>query len=188
MTSSATGSGAPAGYPPIGDYGLIGDCRAAGLVSRDGSLDWLCFPRFDSPSIFCALLDARSGGRFRIRPTGAFRTDRRYLPETNILETTFRPSSGSLALRDLMPVASEAEKRQGLTPDHQVLREVEGLEGEVEIEILYEPRPEYGRSRPRLQQRGALGLWCEVKRAALVLRSELPVAPTGDAQAAHGVA
>jgi GH15 family glucan-1,4-alpha-glucosidase len=175
-------------YPPIGDYGLIGDCRAAGLVSRDGSLDWLCFPRFDSPSIFGALLDAGSGGRFRIRPTGEFQTSRRYLPDTNILETTFRTTSGSVALRDLMPVASEAEKRRVLTPDHQVLREVEGLEGEVEVEVLYEPRPEYGRSRPCLQDRGALGLWCEARRAALVIRSELPLVPTRDRQAGHGIA
>src|ERR671936_867449 len=124
-------------HRPISDYAVIGDCRAAGLISRDGSLDWLCFPRFDSPSIFGALLDARSGGRFRIRPTGVFEASRRYLPETNILETTFRTTSGSVALRDLMPVASEAEKRHALTPDHQVLREVVGLEGEVELEILY---------------------------------------------------
>ncbi|HYY88380.1 MAG TPA: glycoside hydrolase family 15 protein [Chloroflexota bacterium] len=175
-------------YPPIGGYGLIGDCRAAGLVSRDGSLDWLCFPRFDSPSIFGAVLDARSGGRFRIRPTGAFEASRRYLPETNILETTFRTTSGSVALRDLMPVASEAEKRHALTPDHQVLREVVGLEGEVELEILYEPRPDYGRSRPCLRDLGPLGLWSEAHRAALVLRSELPVPPTSDGQTARGVA
>src|SRR5215204_1564644 len=103
-------------YPPIDDYGLIGDCRAAGLISRDGSLDWLCFPRFDSPSIFGALLDTRAGGRFRIRPTGEFQSHRRYLPDTNILETTFRTASGSLALRDLMPVSSEIEKRRALTP------------------------------------------------------------------------
>ena len=176
------------GYPPIGDYGLIGDCRAAGLVSRDGSLDWLCFPRFESPSIFGALLDARRGGRFRIRPTGAFRSTRRYLPDTNILETTFQTDAGTVAVRDLMPVATEDEKRRALTPDHQVLREVEGLAGEVEIEVLYEPRPDYGRQRPRLDQRGAFGLWCEAHGAALVLRSELPVALGNDASAARGTA
>src|SRR5215471_4785056 len=175
-------------YVPIGDYGLIGDCRAAGLVSRQGSLDWLCLPRFDSPSIFGALLDARSGGRFRIRPTGAFQSTRRYLPETNILETIFTTASGSLALRDLMPVASEVDKRNALAPDHQVLREVEGLEGEVEVEVLYQPRPDYGRSPARLQQRGQLGLWGEARQAAFVLRSELPVLLTSDRKAARGVA
>jgi GH15 family glucan-1,4-alpha-glucosidase len=176
------------GYPPIGDYALIGDCRSAALVSRDGSIDWLCFPRFDSASIFGALLDARRGGRFRIRPTGAFRTERRYLPDTNVLETTFHTPTGAVALRDLMPVASEAEKRAALTPEHEVLREVEGLEGEVELEILYEPRPDYGRSQPALRGRGALGLWCEAQGAAFVLRGELPLALTDDGRAARGVA
>src|SRR5437588_4318700 len=135
---------------PIGDYALIGDCRSAALVSRDGSIDWLCFPRFDSPSIFGALLDARQGGRFRIRPTKEFRTERHYLSDTNVLETTFRTTTGAVALRDLMPVVSETEKGAALTPDHQVLREVEGLEGEVELEVLYEPRSDYVRSRPLL--------------------------------------
>ena len=176
------------GYRPIGDYALIGDCRAAGLVSRDGSLDWLCFPRFDSPSIFGALLDRQSGGRFRIRPTGTFESGRRYMPDTNILETTFRTSTGSFVLRDLMPVSSEAEKRRELAPDHQVLRELEGLDGEVEVEVFYEPRPDYGRFRPRFEDRGRLGLWTDANRAALVLRSELAVRPTSDGQAARGVA
>jgi GH15 family glucan-1,4-alpha-glucosidase len=176
------------GYRPIGDYALIGDCRAAGLISRDGSLDWLRFPRFDSPSIFGALLDRESGGRFRIRPTGTFESGRRYMPDTNILETTFRTSTGSFVLRDLMPVSSEAEKRSELAPDHQVLRELEGLDGEVEVEVLYEPRPDYGRFRPRLEDRGRLGLWTDANRAALVLRSELDVRPTSDGQAARGVA
>ncbi|HEX9056991.1 MAG TPA: glycoside hydrolase family 15 protein [Ktedonobacterales bacterium] len=174
------------GYAAIGDYGLIGDCRAAGLISRDGSLDWLCFPRFDSPAIFGALLDAHAGGRFRIRPTAPFQTRRRYLPETNILETTFLTASGSVLLRDLMPVSAEADKRETLRAEHQVLREVEGLAGQVEIEIVYEPRPDFGRQRPRLRQRGALGVWCESGRAALVLQSELPLAVSDDGSAAYG--
>jgi GH15 family glucan-1,4-alpha-glucosidase len=173
-------------YPPIADYALIGDCRGAGLVSRDGSLDWLCFPRLDSPSIFSALLDAEGGGRFRIRPTAPFQPERRYVPDTNILETTFRTAAGVVVLRDLMPVASEDEKRRALAPDHQVLREVEGVAGEVELEVLYAPRPDYGRSRPRLERRGALGLWCEADGAALALQSDVPLALTDDGRTALG--
>jgi GH15 family glucan-1,4-alpha-glucosidase len=172
------------GDAPIADYGLIGDCRAAGLVSRDGSLDWLCFPRFDSPSIFGALLDAGSGGRFRIKPVGEFEITRRYLPDTNILETTFRTPHGKVALRDFMPVATEEEKRRNLIPEHEVLREVEGIEGELEIEVLYEPRPNYGRTQPRIQQRGPLGVRCDANGASLMLRSELPIEVTSDGSAA----
>ena len=101
-------------YPSIGDYALIGDCRSAALVSRDGSIDWLCLPRFDSPSIFAALLDANSGGRLRVRPVGEFRSRRRYLPEPNIVETTFRTANGPFVLRDLMPIASESDKHGAL--------------------------------------------------------------------------
>ena len=74
-----------ASYPPIDAYGIIGDCRSAALVSDDGSVDWLCWPRFDSPSIFGALLDRRRGGRFRIGPATSSRRHRRYLPDTNVL-------------------------------------------------------------------------------------------------------
>src|SRR5215207_360323 len=180
----ATGEGCPA----IGDYAIIGNCRTAGLISRDGSLDWLCLPRFDSPSVFGALLDAEIGGRFQVRPVGAFESERRYLPNTNVLETTFRTPDGVCALRDLMPVASEAEKRISPLPDHLVLRELEGLAGEVTVEIRYEPRPDYARARPRLECRGALGLWCEIDDGATcVLRSEVPLQLTNDGRSAHGV-
>jgi len=175
------------GYPPIEDYALIGDCRSAGLISREGSLDWLCFPRFDSPSIFAALLDAREGGRFRIRPVGEFRSERRYLPETNVVETTFRCPGGAFVLRDLMSVSSEEDKRASLTPEHEVLREIEGIGGEVEVEILYDPRPDYGLRRPVLERQWDHGLRCDVGGATLVLHSELPLELQGDGSGASGV-
>lgn len=171
----------------IGDYALIGDCRSAALVSRDGSLDWLCFPRFDSPSVFAALLDAERGGCFRIRPVGAFRSSRRYLPRTNVLETTFQTPSGTFVLRDLMPVSSEAAKRRRLRPQHQVLREAKGRAGDVEVEVTYEPRPGYAAHRPRIADRGDHGFQCDAGRGLLVLRSELPLRLAPDAASAGGI-
>src|SRR5215212_2080739 len=174
----------PDAYPPIGDYALIGDGRSAALVSRDGSLDWLCWPRFDGPSIFAALLDTERGGRFRVRPTGTFRSERRYLPDTNVLETVFHTSSGTVALRDLMPVASEEDKRAALSPEHEVLREIEGRAGQVEV--VYTPRPDYGRKHPNLTARGAFGLWCELPSGALALHTDLPLQLTPDGHGAYG--
>src|ERR687894_2687695 len=175
-----------ASYPPIDDYALIGDRRSAGLISREGSLDWLCLPRFDTTSTFAAVLDAENGGRFLVRPLGEFRTERSYLPDTNVLETVFRTPTGACVLHDLMSVSSEEDKRAHLTPEHEVLRELEGLEGEVEVEIHYDPRPDYGRVLPLLEQRGALGLRCEVDGASLTLRSELPLELTDGDRSARG--
>jgi GH15 family glucan-1,4-alpha-glucosidase len=175
-------------YPPISDYALIGDGRSAALVSRDGSLDWLCWPRFDSPSIFAALLDTECGGRFRVQPAGPFRSERRYLPDTNVLETVFHTASGTVALRDLMPVSNEEDKRNALIPEHEVLREIEGLTGQVEVKINYTPRPDYGRKHPGLTSRGAFGLWCEVPDGALSLHGDLPLQLTPDGLGAYGAA
>jgi GH15 family glucan-1,4-alpha-glucosidase len=175
-------------YPTIGDYAIIGDCRSAALVSRDGSLDWLCLPRYDSPSIFGALLDQHRGGRFSVRPTQQFYVNRRYVLDTNVLETTFHTETGACVLRDLMPVYSEVEKGTALIPDHEVLREIEGLDGEVELEVHYEPRPDYARRSTRLR-RGPFGLVCEAGRAALVLRGDMgELELAADDQIARGVA
>ncbi len=172
-------------YPPILDYAAIGDCRSVALVSRDGSLDWLCWPEIDSPSVFAALLDADRGGRFAIRPRGEFQTERRYLPDTNVIETVFHGAEGSVALSDLMPVSSEERKRQRLSAEHEVLRQIDGLTGQVALDLHYEPRPNYGRRAARLDDRGAFGIWCDAGRGALALRSDVPLTLVSDRSAAR---
>ena len=107
----------------IGDYAIIGDCRTAALVSKDGSIDWLCLPHFSGTSVFAALLDQERGGRFRIRPAAPFRSTRRYFGATGVLETTFETASGSARLLDLMPVAGNSSTLQ---PLREVLRIVAG--------------------------------------------------------------
>src|SRR5947207_8656789 len=88
---------------PISDYGLLSDCRSAALVSRAGSVDWLCFPRFDAPAVFARILDSGSG-HFAIRPASDFRASRAYLDQTMVLETTFRTATGTAVLTDAMAV------------------------------------------------------------------------------------
>lgn len=125
-----------AAYPPIGDYAVIGDTRTAALVSRDGSVDWLCLPRFDSPSVFAGLLDRARGGRFRIAPAEPATATRHYVPDTNVLETVFRTDGGELVVRDAMtlPRAGGGE----LLPDHELLREVECRSGSVAAAVDFE--------------------------------------------------
>jgi GH15 family glucan-1,4-alpha-glucosidase len=169
----------------IADYAIVGDCRSAALISRDGSLDWLCWPRFESPSFFCALLDGERGGCFAIHPATAFSAERRYVDDTNVLETTFHTSTGSARLTDLMPVASEAEKRRALRPEHELLRRIECISGEVSLVLQYSPRPDYARRKPRLIDRGKLGLHAEHGAQLLSLSTDVPLALAADASAAN---
>jgi GH15 family glucan-1,4-alpha-glucosidase len=158
---------------PIGDYAIVGDCRSAALVSRGGSIDWLCWPRFDSPSIFGAILDDRAG-RWLVAPAGPFRSSRSYVEGTNVLRTRFETDSGALVLTDLMPVASDADKRRFLFPDHELVRLVECERGEVELESVFEPRPGYGRRPARPRRAGALGVRVTLEGGGLlVLRSDV---------------
>ena len=145
----------------ISDYAIIGDGRSAALISRAGSIDWLCWPRFDSPSLFSALIDASEGGWWKIAPTVPARARRAYLEHTNVLVTEFETSGGVVRLIDLMPVFDEADKKKGLVPEHEVLRVVECVRGEVEVEVQFRPRPHYGKDRPRLHSLGALGVRVE---------------------------
>ena len=158
----------------IGDYAVIGDGKSAGLVGRDGSIDWLCWPRFDSPSIFGALLDP-TAGRWRIAPTAPFRTQRHYIQDTNVLQTRFDTGSGSLLLTDLMPVASEEEKARVLTPEREILRLIECERGEVEIEWSFEPRASYGLRPIPISKAGQLGLRAQTAAGLLTLRTDLPL-------------
>lgn len=172
--------------PPIGDYAVIGDCRSAALISRDGSLDWLCLPRFDAPSLFGALLDRRRGGSFVVRPTGPFTSARRYVEDANVLATTFTTDRGALRVLDLIPVASEEDKRRQLWPEHEVLRVIEGIDGEVEVEVVCDPRPRYGEAIPTLADRGRLGYCYQDGGEALVLRSEIPLGTAASLPGARG--
>jgi GH15 family glucan-1,4-alpha-glucosidase len=129
--------GSHSAYSPISGYGFLSDCHSAALVSRQGSIDWLCWPQFDSPSVFAALLDADQGGSFSIRPAGDYETTSRgYVEGTNVLQTIFTTATGSVRLNDWLHTGS----RQA------ICRLVKCLEGEVELELVCDPRPDYARA------------------------------------------
>ncbi len=144
----ATSGGGERGYRPIRDYALIGDAHVAALVSKDGSIDWCCWPRFDSPAVFCRLLDARKGGFFQIRPAADFDVGRTYADVTNVLRTEFKTSAGRACLTDFMPVERLTESHRGedIAPSYRVLRLVEGLAGEVEMRVAFRPTFDFARA------------------------------------------
>ena len=138
---------------PIADYALLSDCRSAALVSRGGSIDWLCFPRFDGPSVFGRILDDEAG-HWWIRPAGGtpYEATRRYLDDTMVLETTFTTAGGTATLTDALAVGrNERGHELGAGAVGTVLRRVVGVAGSVDLELAYAPRPEYGLVSPLLQ-------------------------------------
>lgn len=170
----------PSAIPKIQDYAAIGDGRSAALVSRDGSIDWLCWPRFDSPSLFGRLLDRKIGGSWSIAPSEPARTERHYIERTNVLQTRFQTSTGSIVLTDFMPAASEEQKGQMLWPEQELVRRVECEEGEMEIQATFDPRPEYGRSNVRIHDAGMLGHRLETRSGLITLRSEARFTPASE--------
>jgi alpha,alpha-trehalase len=135
---------------PIGDYALLSDCRSSALVSRGGSVDWLCWPRFDAPAIFGRLLDS-GAGHFSIRPPGKYRASRRYLDQTMVLETTFSTAGGTGVLTDALAVGrNERGHDLGAGSPGMLLRRLSCTGGEIEAEVSYAPRPEYGLIQPIL--------------------------------------
>jgi GH15 family glucan-1,4-alpha-glucosidase len=178
MEHFATTSAAVAAprYRPISQYGVIGDCRTAALIGPDGSIDWCCLPHFDSPAIFCRLLDADKGGYFRVSPAEQAESSVSYLPGTNILETLFTSASGRLRLVDFMPIRQRSRRKLRLrlgarfsrvTPGlaaayerelgndvaaaHRLQRMVTCLEGRVEVAVTLKATFDYARQPPQVQ-------------------------------------
>ena len=152
-TASVQSAAAPSPFPPIAEYAFLSNCHTGALVAPDGAIDWLCVPRFDSPSIFGSLLD-RQAGFFRLAPFGINHpTARIYVPGTNVLETTWKTPNGWIVVRDALTLGPW-EHEDEITPhtrppadddaDHMLVRVVECLEGNVEVELICEPVFDYG--------------------------------------------
>src|SRR5689334_2277700 len=133
-------------YQPIENYGLIGNLRTAALVGMDGSIDWLCLPHFDSPSVFAAILDDQKGGRFRIAPAcDQVRHKQFYWPDTAILVTRFLHGDGVGEVEDYMPVAGQSRSSAGTVPD-ELVRRVRVVRGQMPFHLECLPAFNYARS------------------------------------------
>src|SRR5579863_4430785 len=145
-------------FPPIADYGFLSDCHTGALVASDGSIEWFCLPHFDSPSVFGAMLD-RGAGSWRVGPYGVFvPAGRRYLPGTNVLETTWMTPTGWLVVCDAMTIGdwhgSESPDTHTRPPtDHDaenlLVRTIECVQGEVPVALVCSPAFNYGREPAR---------------------------------------
>ncbi len=140
-------------FPPIADYGFLSDCHTGALLASDGSIEWMCLPHFDSPSIFAAMLD-RGAGSFRVGPYGVYvPAGRRYIPGTNVIETTWMTPQGWLRVIDALTISDwhDEERNSSHTrpptdfdADHLLVRIVECIQGHVQVEMVCEPMLDYG--------------------------------------------
>jgi GH15 family glucan-1,4-alpha-glucosidase len=175
----------PAEVTRIQDYAIIGNGRSAALISKRGSLDWLCWPRFDSPSVFGAILDPKSGGHWSIRALHESEVRRRYIENTNVLETTFLGPNGEIVLTDFMAVTSEENKRRALWPEHELVRQIKCRQGEVEVVVDFSPRLDYGRVAPNIRDAGKFGWRIDTGANVFILRGSIDLEPTPDRLAAR---
>ena len=156
------------GYLPIEDHGIIGDLYTAALVGTDGTIDWLCLPDFDSPSVFCSILDDEKGGYFKIRPVQDFHSYQIYLPETNVLLTRFLSREGVAEILDFMPIEDASETR------HDLVRDVRVIRGRMTVEVECRPAFDYARREHEIEPaRG--GVIFRSAGTALNLASEVPL-------------
>ena len=144
-------TGAPS--TPIAHYAFLSNCRSAALVSRAGSIDWLCFPRFDSSALFARLLDP-GAGHFSITVSEGVHTSRRYRESSLVLETTYETSQGTCMLTDALSFAKGKRGHElGEDSPALLLRRVECLAGSVQLRLCFAPRPEFGLIEPLFEQR-----------------------------------
>jgi GH15 family glucan-1,4-alpha-glucosidase len=161
---------------PIADYGLLSDCQSSALVAKDGAIDWLCIPRFDSPAVCARLLD-EDGGCWELRPVEEASVTRRYLDDTMVLETTFTTATGEVTVTDaLAMVPAHRHHDLGRESPHVLLRVVRGVAGRVEMHFYCRPRPEFGLVLP-LSMAAPGGIVFRGGAALLVLSSPVPLEP-----------
>ena len=172
---------------PIEDYAIIGDCRSAALVSRVGSIDWLCWPCFDSPAIFCALVDSEQGGAFSLRPQSFVNARREYVDESAVLRTTFTAEEAEFTLTDAMAIATPEEQRRLLMPEHEIVRVLTCTRGEGAIEMRFEPRPGFTQWKDRLRDRGKLGIRVQTRQGLLTFRSDMAMVIDAAGRSAVGI-
>jgi GH15 family glucan-1,4-alpha-glucosidase len=168
-------------YLPISDYGIIGDLHSVALVGKNGSIDWCCLPRFDSPSIFAAILDDRKGGRFRICANGDPGFKQIYLPDTNVLVTRFLGESGLAEIIDFMPVGRE-EGGQTDQSARQVIRMAKAIRGPIEFSLECRPAFDYARAKHEVQlsRDGCTAIFVSTCCAEFALLSPVPLTLDGD--------
>jgi GH15 family glucan-1,4-alpha-glucosidase len=155
-------------YPPISDYGAIGNLRTVALVGRNGSIDWWCAPGLSDPSVFAALLDRQRGGRFAVAPADARDSTQRYIAETNVLETCIETDSGRLVITDWMPLHGDMNGQGRSTQTAPEICRLLRADGEMTVELEWSPRFDYARSEPRIH-RTDTGLLAEDGTRRLVL-------------------
>ena len=159
------------GYLPIEDHGIVGDLHTAALVGKDGTIDWLCLPAFDSPSVFCSILDDEKGGHFTLRPVDYGRSQQLYLPDTNVLLTRFFSSEGMAEVLDFMPLLDAPADR------HRLVRNVRVVRGKVTFDVECRPAFDYARSDHfvSIQKSGAVFASKDASHASLGLATEVPL-------------
>ncbi|MFZ0551268.1 MAG: glycoside hydrolase family 15 protein, partial [Steroidobacteraceae bacterium] len=163
-------------YPPIADYALIGDCHSAALVSRQGSIDWCCLPRFDSDSCFGRLLDWDNGGYFQICPLGRFSSRREYLEKSLVLVTTFRAAGGEARLIDFFAMRSGGRQR----PRREIVRIIEGVRGTLRLQVRFVPRLDFGEVKPWIRPCSASAHVAVGSNTALTIFGDAPLHPGSD--------